>query len=285
MQFLGRIIRKTCEGYEYESDEKHVKILLEEWDMENCKPLTSPGAAIEKPNEIERGEQEKELDKREATVYRRAAARLNYMSLDRADLSYASKEASRGMSRPTVGDSIRLKRILRYLRGSPRVVNQFVWQEPQDKIIGYSDSDWAGCTKTRKSSSGGCMLMGRHLLAHWSSTQTVIALSSAEAELNAIVKMFSETIGLRNTLKDMGRVMTIVIYTDSSASNGMVHRVGCGKVKHLETRQLWIQEYVNNKAVGVMKIPRAENVSDALTHHWSAVDGSRHFEKIGIIWK
>jgi len=152
-----------------------------------------------KPNEIERGEQEKELDKREATVYRRAAARLIYMSLDRADLSYASKEASRGMSRPTVGDSIRLKRILRYLRGSPRVVNQFVWQEPQDKIFGYSDSDWAGCTKTRKSSSGGCMLMGKHLLAQWSSTQTVIALSSAEAELNAIVKMFSETIGLKHS--------------------------------------------------------------------------------------
>ena len=129
------------------------------------------------------------------------------------------------------------------------------------------------------------MLMGRHLLAHWSSTQTVIALSSAEAELNAMVKMFSETIGLRNTLKDMGRVMTIVIYTDSSASNGMVHRVGCGKVKHLETRQLWIQEYVNNKAVGVMKIPRADNASDALTHHWSASDGIRHFDKVGIIWK
>ena len=129
------------------------------------------------------------------------------------------------------------------------------------------------------------MLMGRHLLAHWSSTLTVIALSSAEAELNAMVKMFSETIGLRNTLKDMGRMATVEIFTDSSASKGMVHRVGCGKVKHLETRQLWIQEYVNSKAVGVTKIPRLYNASDALTHHWSAVDGARHFEKVGIIWK
>ena len=129
------------------------------------------------------------------------------------------------------------------------------------------------------------MLMGRHLMAHWSSTQAVVSLSSAEAELNALVKMFSETIGLKNTLEDMGMMATVEILTDSSASNGMVHRVGCGKVKHLETRQLWIQGYVNSKAVVVKKIPRIENASDALTHHWSAVDGARHLAKVGVVWK
>ena len=283
--FLGRTIRLTPEGYEYESDPKHVKILLQEWNMENSKSLSSPGSSVEKPDATEKADEEEALDPTEAKNYRRAATRLNYMSLDRADLSFTSKEASRGMSSPTKGDVVRLKRILRYLKGATRIVNKFNWQEPQFQISGYSDSDWAGCTKTRKSTSGGFMMLGKHLIAHWSSTQSVISLSSAEAELNALVKMFSETIGLRNTMACMDKKVRITIYTDSSASKGIVQRTGCGKAKHLETRQLWIQGHVSNKDVTVTKIPREYNTSDCLTHHWSAKDGYRHLTNVGIVWR
>ena len=94
---------------------------------------------MEKPDDNEQAEEEEALDPIEAKGYRRAAARLNYMSLDRADLSFASKEASRGMSAPTKGDVVRLKRFLRYLKGAPRIVNKFEWQEPHFLISGYSD--------------------------------------------------------------------------------------------------------------------------------------------------
>ena len=129
------------------------------------------------------------------------------------------------------------------------------------------------------------MMLGKHLIAHWSSTQSVVALSSAEAELNALVKMFSETLGLRNTFLEMGRKVKIEIFTDSSASKGIVQREGCGKVKHLEARQLWIQGHVASKEVEVIKIPREQNSSDCLTHHWSAVDGYKHLSKVGLVWK
>ena len=129
------------------------------------------------------------------------------------------------------------------------------------------------------------MMLGKHLIAHWSSTQSVVALSSAEAELNALVKMFSETLGLRNTFLEMGRKVEIEIFTDSSASKGIVQREGCGKVKHLEARQLWIQGHVASKEVEVIKIPREKNSSDCLTHHWSAVDGYKHLSKVGLVWK
>ena len=222
------------------------------------------------------------MDQAQATTYRRAAARLNYITLDRADLSYASKEASRGMSNPTVGDVIRLKRILRYLKSSPRAVTTYRWQDPVTCITGFSDSDWAGCVKTRRSTSGGFLLIGLHLISHWSSTQAVVALSSAEAELNALVKTASESLGLKNLLKDLKRETHINLNTDSSASNGMVHREGCGKVKHLEARQLWIQDYVVNKLIDVHKIPRDLNCADCLTHSWSAVDGIKHLSRVGL---
>ena len=186
------------------------------------------------------------------------------------------------MANPSVGDVVRLKRVLRYLKGSPRAYFKFDWRLPQHLILGMCDSDWAGCTKTRKSTSGGVILSGKHTLMHWSSTQTIVSLSSAEAELNAAVKMISEALGVRNMYQEFGMPKAVVVKTDSSACNGILHREGCGKVKHLETRQLWTQARVASKAVDVQKVPRAENVSDCLTHHWSASDGYKHFGAIGL---
>ena len=128
-------------------------------------------------------------------------------------------------------------------------------------------------------------MRGKHLLAHWSSTQATVALSSAEAELNALIKATSESLGIMNMLKSMGKYFDIQIYTDSSAAKGIVHRQGCGKVKHLEARQLWVQNVVADKEVLVKKIPRDYNLSDALTHNWNVVDGAKHFSKAGLVWK
>ena len=206
------------------------------------------------------------------------------MSLDRADLPYASKEISRGMSSPKVGDIVRLKRILRYLKGTPRAYYLFAWQHPPGEIVGFCDSDWAGCARTRKSTSGGFIMHGSHTLSQWSSTQAVVALSSAEAELNASVKIISEALGVKQLYEEMHHVKKVVVHTDSSACLGILHREGCGKVKHLETRQLWTQSHVSNRSAEVLKVPREFNPSDCLTHYWSAVDGPKHFKHVGLMF-
>ena len=112
-----------------------------------------------------------------------------------------------------------------------------------------------------------------------------MALSSAEAELNALVKMVSESLGLKNVLKAMEVDLPIEVRTDSSACRGIVHREGCGKVKHLEARQLWVQEYISNKIVAVVKIPREVNSSDVLTHNWNSSDGFKHLSSVGVEWR
>ena len=125
-------------------------------------------------------------------------------------------------------------------------------------------------------------MRGKHLLFHWASTQATIALSSAEAELNALVKAINESLGIQNMMKEMGKVVNFRVYTDSSAANCMVHRLGAGKVKHLEARQLWLQERVLKKNVKIEKVPRDQNSSDSLTHYWSAVDAKGHFARVGF---
>ena len=91
-----------------------------------------------------------ELCPREASEYRAAAARLNYLALDRPDILFASKECSRRMSAPRNGDWTALKRVVRYLIGRPRLVWKFVWQDAPKFLSAFSDSNWAGCHDTRK---------------------------------------------------------------------------------------------------------------------------------------
>ena len=128
-----------------------------------------------------------EMDSGDATRYRAVTARLNYYALDRPDLLFAAKECSRSMAKPVNKDWAKVKRVARYLVGARDLAHHFRWQDAPAQITAYSDSDWAGCAKTRKSTSGACCLVGSHLVKAYSRTQSNIALSSGEAELYGMV--------------------------------------------------------------------------------------------------
>jgi hypothetical protein len=178
---------------------------------------------------------------------------------------------------------MKLKQLIRYLMGAKRRATHYHWQDPPGVIRGYTDSDWAGCTRTRRSTSGGVLLYGQHLVHHWSSTQAVVALSSMEAELNALVKGTAEIMCLKHMLAECGEDARAYLCTDSSAAHGALHRQGCGKVKHLACRQLWVQDVVAQGVVKILKVPRLENPSDAFTHYWTISEGQLHLPRIGII--
>ena len=120
-------------------------------------------------------------------------------------------------------------------------------------------------------------MKGGHLLLWWARTQQLIALSSAEAELNASIKAGIESLGVVNMGRELDSEHSIEILCDASANIGINLRVGAGKIKHLGVRQLWLQERVFNGDLTLRKIPRTENCSDALTHHWVQQDGQTHF--------
>ena len=82
------------------------------------------------------------------------------------------------------------------------------------------------------------MLLGRHLIKSWSSTQPVIALSSGEAELYALVKGAAQSSGLISMLQDYAVDVTARVFIDSSAALGIAHRAGLGKTRHISTQYL-----------------------------------------------
>ena len=139
------------------------------------------------------------------------------------------------------------------------------WQDPPLYLDGFWDSDWDGDVVTRRSTSGGCRLHGEHLLGHWSRTQQVISLSSAEAKLHALCKCASEGLSARNMSIEMFLWLPLRISTDSSAGRGIVQRQVAGKVKHLDVKTLWIQEHETNGDFSCLEVPRLEMVRPADT--------------------
>ena len=130
------------------------------------------------------------------------------------------------MAKPTYEDLHKLKRIARYLKHSPRMVFYWPFQSTPNEIIVYSDTDWAGCRTTRKSTQGGIVFYGKHCIKSYSSTQAIIALSSGEAEYYGCVKAASIALGIRAMFADLGEHVKIQIKTDASAAKGIATRRG-----------------------------------------------------------
>ena len=206
----------------------------------------------------------------EATRFRAVAARANYLSGDRPDIQYAVKEVCRRMAKPVKGDWEKLIRLGRYLKGAPRCVQCYGWQSEGAALTGCSDSDWAGCRTTGKSTSGGIVQLGSHLIKTWSRTQDSVTLSSAEAELVALSKLAAEVLGIRSMAIEWDMVdesCACQLYADASAALSIAKRQGAGKMRHINVRTLWLQEKSIQKVLDYQKIRGEDNPADGLTKH------------------
>ena len=265
-KILNRILRVTEKGWEYEADQRHGEIIVQAMGLACAKGVSSPG---EESKHWQEDEDEKLLGPNLSSEYRAIAARANFLAMDRPDIQYPVKEICRAMSNPTVGDKKKLKRLARYLLQVHRIVSHFEFQESPGELAGFSDSDWAGCRKTAKSTSGGFVMAGKHCIKSWSATQKHITLSSGEAELVAAVKMSAELIGMLQLLEDWGVKMEARVFVDSTAAIGATQRKGNGRLRHVRVGLLWIQEKVESGELSVTKVLGTNNPADAMTKYLS----------------
>ena len=125
-------------------------------------------------------------------------------------------------------------------------------------------------------------LHGGHVIKHYSRTQSTIALSSAEAELYATVSAASEGLGLAAMCNEYGQVLCPYISVDASAAIGIAQRKSLGKVRHLDTQSLCIQEAVRERRVHVEKVLGTENPADMFTKHVDGTLRQKMMIKIGL---
>jgi len=238
-------------------------------------PAAKPGygakrAGAKAVKKMERESVEYKLSPEDATTFRALSARANYLSQDRADICFSTKELCREFAIPNRNSQAKLKRVCRYLAGKPRLIHQYNWGDGSDAeqtLEVFVDTDFAGCKETRRSTSGGVCLLNGSNIRQWSKTQTTIALSSGEAELHGINAGITQALGLQSIARDLGFTYNIRVHSDATAALGMCRRRGLGKVRHLDVADLWAQAKVRTGVVQLVKVLGADNPADIMTKY------------------
>ena len=150
----------------------------------------------------------------------------------------------------------------------------------------YVDSDWAGCSKTRKSTSGSTVnVLGCNVVST-ARTQGTLALSSGEAELYAIGQGVSEALFVRSMLLEskLAKKVSVIAHTDSTAGKSMATRFGTGKkIKHVELRFLYVQNLVQMGLLRMAKIEGTRNPADLMTKYVATDVLQRLKAHIGVV--
>ena len=132
------------------------------------------------------------------------------------------------MAGPREGDQKPLKSVLRYLQWEPRVGIVFL-----SHLVALTDSDWAGCKETRRSTTGIGVKLGEHLLCLSSRLQKMVALSFGEAELSTQVGGLTDAQGIKHPFRECGMNLSLRGYCDSSVARRVLIRLGTGKTATL----------------------------------------------------
>ena len=109
-------------------------------------------------------------------------------------------------------------------------------------------------------------MFGQHAIKHWASTQSLISISSGEAEYYGCVRAASHGLGVQSMLGDLGITeKRLRVKTDASVAKSLAARRGLGGIRHIEVNQLWLQEKVNNGTIEIEKVKGEINRADVLT--------------------
>ena len=128
-------------------------------------------------------------------------------------------------------------------------------------------------------------MVGGHCVKTWSASQGAYALSSAEAELYAMVEGVTRAKGLVTLARELGfgdLENVIHLGTDSSAAKSFVSRRGLGRMRHLDIRDLWLQKEVGEGKVVVSKLLGTENPADLMTKVLGIKDIEERLRGMGI---
>ena len=253
----------TKDGEVLKMPKKHVEKLQQLMGMEGCAPCPTPITM-----DVFKEDTSEKLNEEMATKFRTANGILQYVGRYRPDCQYAIKEIGKNSHNPSQDGLKRLKRIIRYLSGTLDMGIFFPVEGSITESVSSSDSDWAKDQEHRKSTSCGMVHVGGCLLTSFSRTQTVQAQSSGEAEWYAIVSTFMEQLNLDRLLRWIGIETTMTLQSDSAAARGVAFRSGVGRIKHLEVKTLWFQEFAQGKRderVNVVSVDTNSNCADVGT--------------------
>jgi transposase InsO family protein len=257
--FLGLEINREEDGSVRVSQTHYTEKLLERFNMSNCKAVTTP---IVKDNDTEESSRNSEFP------YRQAVGALMFLMCGtRPDIAYALSVVSRNLENPTDRDVVRVKRILRYLRGTTNCGLLYKNNQAKGVFECYSDADHGGDLSTGRSTSGVLCLHSGAPISWMSQRQSSVAISTTEAEVVAASEAAREIIWIKRILTELDQLKaTPTLQIDNEAAirlaqNPEFHR----RTKHIRIRHFFVRELVTAGEIMVSKVDSEKQLADILT--------------------
>ena len=199
--------------------------------------------------------------------YREAVGSLLYLATcTRPDISYAVSVVSQSLSKPTRTHWEKVKRIFRYLKGTSELGILYKHGLNSDRLIAYSDADYAGDIVTRRSTSGFvCMFMGGPV--SWSSQrQRSVALSTTESEYIAASEAAKEIVWFARLFKITNFTTVPLLRVDNLSAVKLVQNpVYHKRSKHIDVRYHFVREKHETGELVVDHVCGEEQLADVLT--------------------
>ncbi|XP_057975373.1 uncharacterized mitochondrial protein AtMg00810-like [Malania oleifera] len=154
--FLGVEVQSNEKGL-FLNQTKYALNLLQRASMIDAKPIYTPFVV----------DQHLSTKKKlffDPTMFRSFAGALQYLTIAKPDLSFNVNSIFQFMHAPTEDHFRALKRILRYVKGTPHHGLQLHKQSSRD-LLAYSDADWAGCPDTHRSTMSYAIFFGANLVS------------------------------------------------------------------------------------------------------------------------
>ncbi|XP_074363907.1 secreted RxLR effector protein 161-like [Apium graveolens] len=201
------------------------------------------------------------------TLYRSIVGSLMYLTATRPDIMFASSLLSRYMQDPSEVHLGAAKRVLRYIKGTVAYgIKYFKGEEL--KLIGFCDSDWAGCRDDMKSTTGFVFSFDSGAFSWQSKKQDSVAQSSAEAEYVAAALATSQAIWLRRILEDIDerqRNATEMLCDNKSAISMAKNPIYNSCTRHIAVKHHFIREKIEENEIKLVYYKSEEQVADIFT--------------------
>ncbi|GJV07070.1 putative ribonuclease H-like domain-containing protein [Tanacetum coccineum] len=264
--FLGLQVKQKEDGI-FISQDKYVGEILKKFGFSSIRTASTP---METNKALTKDEDGEDVD---VHLYRSMIGSLMYLTSSRPDIMFSVCACSRFQVQPKVSHLNAVKRIFRYLKGQPKLG---LWYPKDSPLIleAFSDSDYAGASLDRKSTTGGCQFLGSRLISWQCKKQTVVANSTTEAEYIAASHCCGQVLWIQNQMLDYGfNFMQTKIHVDNESAICVVkNHVYHSKTKHIEIRHHFIRDSYEKRLIEMVKIHTDHNVADLLT---KAFDVSR----------
>ncbi|CAM8896162.1 unnamed protein product [Rhodiola kirilowii] len=257
--FLGLQVIQKEDGI-FISQSKYAKTLIKKFELEKATHKRTPAVTHLK---ITKDDARTKVDQ---TLYRSMIGSLLYLTTSRPDIAYSVGVCARYQADPNESHLLQVKRIIKYVC---RTIYFGIWytKDTNPYLVGYCDADWAGNAEDQKSTSGGCLFLGKNLVSWFSKKQNSISLSTAEAEYIAIRSCCTQLLWMKQMLSEYGvEQEEMTLYCDNmSAISISKNLVQHSRTKHIDTRHHFIRELVEQKVVTLKHVTTDKQLAGILT--------------------